>query len=148
MKIWKKSTKFIFFKKYNLCLSKSEKKFEIESIKLIDIFQIVGHRDKQIGYNALFDDIAENGFKNPIIVIPNNQYNYDLALRQVKSQYANTWQYFRKWICMYGNQRMDIALKLGTVGHLKSLKRTRIGNVDKKVCITMKEFPKWLSARI
>ena len=42
----------------------------------------------------------------------------------------------------------DIALNLGTVGHLKSLKRTRIGNVDKKVCITMEEFPKWLSARI
>ena len=90
-----------------------EKKFEIESIKLIDIFQIVGHRDKQIGYNALFDDIAKNGFKSPIIVIPNNQYNYDLALRQVKSQYANIWQSFQKWICMYGNQRMDIALKLG-----------------------------------
>ena len=52
-----------------------EEKFEIESIKLIDIFQIVGHRDKQIGYNSLFDDIAENGFKSPIIVIPNNQYN-------------------------------------------------------------------------
>ena len=90
-----------------------EKKFEIESIKLIDIFQIVGHRHEQAGYNALFDDIAENGFKNPIIVIPNNHYNYDLALRQVKSKYVNTWQYFRKWICMYGNQRMDIALKLG-----------------------------------
>ena len=30
----------------------------------------------------------------------------------------------------------DIALNLGTVGHLKSLKRTRIGNVDKKTCIT------------
>ena len=42
----------------------------------------------------------------------------------------------------------DIALNLGTVGHLKSLKRTRIGNVDKKACITIKEFPKWLSARI
>ena len=90
-----------------------EEKFEIESIKLIDIFQIVGHRHEQAGYNALFDDIAENGFKNPIIVIPNNHYNYDLALRQVKSKYVNTWQYFRKWICMYGNQRMDIALKLG-----------------------------------
>ena len=90
-----------------------EKKFEIESIKLIDIFQIVGHRHEQAGYNALFDDIAENGFKNPIIVIPNNQYNYDLALRQVKSKYVNKWEYFRRWICMYGNQRMDIALKLG-----------------------------------
>ena len=97
-----------------------EKKFEIESIKLIDIFQIVGHRHEQAGYNALFDDIAENGFKNPIIVIPNNQYNYDLALRQVKSKYVNKWEYFRRWICMYGNQRMDIALKLG-IFHLDAI---------------------------
>jgi len=42
----------------------------------------------------------------------------------------------------------DIALNLGTVGHLKSLKRTRIGDYDEKVCITIKEFPEWLSARI
>ena len=41
----------------------------------------------------------------------------------------------------------DIALSLGTVGHLKSLKRTRIGNVSKDDCITIEEFPKWLSAK-
>ena len=42
----------------------------------------------------------------------------------------------------------DIALNLGTVGHLKSLKRTRIGDYEEKVCNTIKEFPEWLSARI
>ena len=42
----------------------------------------------------------------------------------------------------------DIALSLGTVGHLKSLKRIRIGNYDKKACIALNEFPEWLSARI
>jgi len=42
----------------------------------------------------------------------------------------------------------DIAIRLGTVGCLKSLKRTRIGDYDKKVCIAIKEFPEWLSARI
>ena len=42
----------------------------------------------------------------------------------------------------------DIALNLGTVGHLNSLKRTRIGDYDEKACITIKEFPEWLSARI
>ena len=41
----------------------------------------------------------------------------------------------------------DIALSLGTVGHLKRLKRTRIGDFDEKACITIKEFPEWLSAR-
>ena len=42
----------------------------------------------------------------------------------------------------------DISKRLGTVGYLKSLKRTRIGDYDEKVCITIKEFPEWLSARI
>ena len=62
-----------------------EETFEIENIKLIDIFQVVGKRNEQKGYSSLFDNIAENGFKNPIIVIPNNQINYNLALRQVKT---------------------------------------------------------------
>ncbi len=42
----------------------------------------------------------------------------------------------------------DIALSLGTVGYLKSLKRTRVGDFDEKSCIKINEFPKWLSARI
>ena len=42
----------------------------------------------------------------------------------------------------------DISVSLGTFGYLKSLKRTRIGVYDENVCITLKEFPVWLSARI
>ena len=42
----------------------------------------------------------------------------------------------------------DIALSLGTVGHLKCLKRTRIGDIDENICVTIKKFPEWLSARI
>ena len=42
----------------------------------------------------------------------------------------------------------DISRQLGSVGSLSSLKRTRIGNVDEKKCLKIKEFPKWLSARI
>jgi len=41
----------------------------------------------------------------------------------------------------------DISQSLGTVGHLKRLKRTRIGDIDKQACIKVKEFPSWLSAR-
>ena len=41
----------------------------------------------------------------------------------------------------------DIAVKLNTVGHLGTLKRTRIGGYDKKNCITVEEFPNWISAR-
>jgi tRNA pseudouridine55 synthase len=42
----------------------------------------------------------------------------------------------------------DIAIKLKTVGHLSKLTRTRIGEYDEKACIEIKDFSKWLSARI
>ena len=41
----------------------------------------------------------------------------------------------------------DIAEKLNTVGHLTSLKRTRIGEYNQDTCIKIKDFPKWISAR-
>ena len=41
----------------------------------------------------------------------------------------------------------DIAEKLNTVGHLVVLKRTRIGEYDKKKCIEVEDFPEWISAR-
>jgi len=41
----------------------------------------------------------------------------------------------------------DIAKELNTVGHLVSLKRTRIGEYDEKNCIKINDFPKWISAR-
>ena len=41
----------------------------------------------------------------------------------------------------------DIANKLNTVGHLVALKRTRIGAYDKKNCIDIEDFSKWISAR-
>lgn len=40
----------------------------------------------------------------------------------------------------------DIAQKLGTVGHLLSLKRTRVGDYYQIDCITIEEFPEWKSA--
>ena len=42
----------------------------------------------------------------------------------------------------------DIAEKLNTVGHLAVLKRTRIGEYDKKNCIEVEDFSEWISARI
>ena len=41
----------------------------------------------------------------------------------------------------------DIAEKLNTVGHLASLKRTRIGEYNQSACIAVKDLPKWISAR-
>ena len=84
-----------------------------QSIKLIDILQMVGHRTIIKGYGELRRDVEENGFKNPIILIPNNQQNYDLAKRRVLEQYVMPWSGNRRYLCMYGNQRMNIALQLG-----------------------------------
>ena len=43
-----------------------------QSVKLIDVLQMVGHRTKVKGYGELRRDVEKNGFKNPIILIPNN----------------------------------------------------------------------------
>ena len=42
----------------------------------------------------------------------------------------------------------DISIKLDTVGHLVELQRTRIGEYDKKNCIKINDFEKWMSAKI
>ena len=42
----------------------------------------------------------------------------------------------------------DIAISLGTLGSLVSLKRTRIGVFDQNNSITINDFPKWLSTNI
>ena len=62
-----------------------------QSVKLIDVLQMVGHRTIIEGYDELRRDVEENGFKNPIILIPNNQQNYDLAKRRVLEQYVMPW---------------------------------------------------------
>ena len=41
----------------------------------------------------------------------------------------------------------DIVEKLNTVGHLISLKRTRIGEYQEKNCIEIDNFPEWISAQ-
>ena len=41
----------------------------------------------------------------------------------------------------------DLAEKMKTVGHLVSLKRTRIGEYKEKHCIEINKFPEWISAK-
>ncbi len=42
----------------------------------------------------------------------------------------------------------DIGIALGTVAYLNKLKRTRIGRIGRKGCLTINEFPEWLSTII
>ena len=52
--------------------------------------------------------------KHPIILIPNTIENYNLAIRQVKTEYIVKREQnefgasSQKYLCMYGNQRLDI----------------------------------------
>ena len=42
----------------------------------------------------------------------------------------------------------DIAIELGTVGYLESLKRISIGTYNEESCIKVKDFPNWLLSNI
>ena len=64
-------------------------------------------------YNKLKRNVEAEGFKNPIIIIPNTEENYSLAIRQVETSFVKSWQKLRPYLCMYGNQRIEIALELG-----------------------------------
>ena len=97
------------------------KRFKTQRIPLIQVFQVVGKRSQQEGYNELRRDIEENGFKNPIIIIENTFENYNLAIRRVTKRFVR--QYInahRTYLCMYGNQRIDIALDL-RIFHLNAI---------------------------
>ena len=83
------------------------------SIELVDVFQVVGSRKTQEGYNKLKRNVEAEGFKSPIIVIPNTKENYSLAIRHVESSFVRSWQELKPYLCMYGNQRIEIALELG-----------------------------------
>ena len=93
----------------------------IHALPLINVFQVVGKRSEQEGYDELRRDVEENGFQNPIVIIKNTTENYDLAIRQVTKEFVNPYiNQHRTYLCMYGNQRIDIALKL-KIFHLDAI---------------------------
>ena len=94
-------------------LSIQSKVFQARDIDLADVFQVVGSRKTQEGYEELRRNVEAEGFKNPIIIIPNTEENYSLAIRQVETSFVKNWQKWRPFLCMYGNQRIEIALELG-----------------------------------
>ena len=91
-----------------------EQEYEPCMVHTTDIFCPVSHRKEQDGYAVLRKDVLENGMKHPIILIPNTIENYNLAIRQVKTEYIVKREQnefgasSQKYLCMYGNQRLDI----------------------------------------
>ena len=98
------------------------KEFEIiHKLPLIQVFQVVGKRAEQDGYGELRRDVEENGFIDPIIVIENTYDNYNLAIRRVTKRFVRPYiNAYRTYLCMYGNQRIDIALDL-RIFHLNAI---------------------------
>ena len=98
------------------------KEFEIiYKLPLIQVFQVVGKRAEQDGYGELRRDVEENGFINPIVVIENTYDNYNLAIRRVTKRFVRSYiNAYRNYLCMYGNQRIDIALDL-RIFHLNAI---------------------------
>ena len=91
-----------------------------QSMNLTNIFQVVGSRKDQEGYDELKCNVEAEGFKNPIILIPNTLENFNLAIRQVEEAYIKDWENSRPYLCMYGNQRIQIALDL-RISQLQSI---------------------------
>ena len=89
------------------------KEFKTHRIPLIQVFQVVGKRSEQDGYSELRRDVEENGFIKPIVIINNTYENYNLAIRRVTKRFVREYiNAHRVYLCMYGNQRIDIALDL------------------------------------
>ena len=85
----------------------------IHQLPLIQVFQVVGKRAEQDGYPELRRDVEENGFIKPIVIIENTFENYNLAIRRVTKRFVREYiNAHRVYLCMYGNQRIDIALDL------------------------------------
>ena len=81
------------------------------------------------------------------IVLPRKERRinvYDIKLIKFYDKYITI-----RVICGRGTYirtlAKDIALKLDTVGHLVSLKRTRVGEFDEINCMKIEDFPKWIS---
>ena len=98
------------------------KEFEIiHKLPLIQVFQVVGKRSEQEGYSELRRDVEENGFIKPIVIINNTYDNYNLAIRRVTKRFVRSYiNAHRVYLCMYGNQRIDIALDL-RIFHLNAI---------------------------
>ena len=93
----------------------------IHQLPLIQVFQVVGKRAEQDGYPELRRDVEENGFIKPIVIIENTFENYNLAIRRVTKRFVREYiNAHRVYLCMYGNQRIDIALDL-RIFHLDAI---------------------------
>tara|TARA_Y100001963_G_C6738950_1_gene427888 strand:+ start:327 stop:761 length:435 start_codon:yes stop_codon:yes gene_type:complete len=73
-----------------------------------------------IDYKVLWKDIAYNGMTDPIIIIPNSEKNYDLAIRQITPDLILPYEPNRPCLAYTGNQRIALA-KWKNFSHISTI---------------------------
>jgi len=85
-------------------------------VDVSDIFSPVNQRQSLAGYKYLKDVISsDESMKTPIILIPNTQTNYDMAVRQVRKDFVVPRNPNKDLLAYNGNQRIQIAKELGYI---------------------------------
>jgi len=85
-------------------------------VDVSDIFSPVNQRQSLAGYKYLKDVISsDESMKTPIILIPNTQTNYDMAVRQVRKDFLVPRNPNKDLLAYNGNQRIQIAKELGYI---------------------------------
>ena len=82
-------------------------------VNITDIFSPVNQRQSLAGYKYLKDVISsDKSMKTPVILIPNTQTNYDMAIRQVRKDFVVPRNPNKDLLAYNGNQRIQIAKEL------------------------------------
>ena len=89
------------------------KTFWTFSVGLDFIFRPVKNRKELKGYKDTLASINKYGMKTPIILLDNNQENYEKPLEFVKKEFIVRWNPTNKYLAYSGNSRIEIAKEIG-----------------------------------
>ena len=77
------------------------------------IFRPVKNRKELKGYKDTLASINKYGMRTPIILLDNNQENYEKPLELVKKEFIVRWNPTNKYLAYSGNSRIEIAREIG-----------------------------------
>ena len=64
-------------------------------------------------YEVLKKDILENGMINGIVIVANKEETLKNGLKHLPEEYQIDFDSSKPWLCLFGNQRLQIALEEG-----------------------------------
>jgi len=88
------------------------KTYWVFEVSLDFIFTPVKDRKKLKGYNETLMDINKNGMNDPVILLDNNQENYEKPLELVKKKFIKRWNPNNRYLAYSGNSRIEMARDL------------------------------------